>query len=627
MTVSKAIPKPLPCRPSQVPLWRNWWAGIYEKFKPLDPRPVNEWAYNCIQFNEEGNSEYFQTQGREYIIEPMNTISDWRISDLVLVFGSQTGKTSMIMGQMGWTVCNRNIRALWVLPDKDLAGDFANDRWIPMLEASETNKYISGRYAKKILTQKIGGSTVMFRGAHSSGKLSSFPCDVVICDETDKFPRNIKGEAGAVNLAEQRTKSKANPKKIKTSTPSGDYNPIWIEFLKGDQRRYYIPCPDCGKDLLLAWSPDYYTLPKTGCEAYVYWDPHAKVGGKWDLKRVKETTYVECPYCHTHIKDHQKAGMIAKGHWAPTNPNANEHFRSYHLSSLYVVNPETSWPVLATKFIEAVTSLEGPQGFINGDLAEPFLNQMSFNRTERLVSSALPLKKGEFFKIMTVDVQEKSPFFWFVVRAWDEKGNSRLVDFGHRDSYAELCEIQQKYEIPDVCVGIDSGYDPQSVYRECVLHGVLMRQPGSVKKRHFGWTPMRGHSESRFWKDEKTGLKMVYGYDLARLEHKSFELYVLGYNSDYMKDVLHRYRTQQTDEKWEITDIVTDEYWSHMNSEVKKKIVQRSFPIYRWELISSGRANHLFDCENMSTVLAKSLGFGASIKLEHGQRIGSAEKP
>ena len=65
-------------------------------------------------------------------------------------------------------------------------------------------------------------------------------------------------------------------------------------------------------------------------------------------------------------------------------------------------------------------------------------------------------------------MQEKNPFFWFVVRAWNEKGDSRLIDFGSRNSFEEIEEVQRKYNIPDVCVGIDSVYDAHRVYKECI---------------------------------------------------------------------------------------------------------------------------------------------------------------
>ena len=605
--------KPEPIASERIPLWRNWWGAVAEMFKPAEKKRVWEWAHNNVQFNEEGNCEFFGIEGREYIKEILEKVGDWRTRDVTLVFGSQAGKTSALMAGVAWLVCNRNVRVLWVMTDEETAGDFATDRWIPMLQASETAKYISGRYDIKRLKQKVKGSTIMFRGAHSSGKIASFPCDVVVLDETDKYPQKIKGETGTVNLAEQRTKSKANPLHIKTSTPSEEDRPIWIEFQKGDQRRYFVPCPHCGKEILFAWHPDYYVLSKLGCEAYVCWDQDAKGENGWDLERAAATTHVKCPFCGLKIFDRDKRGMISKGRWKPTNMRAEKNRYSYHLSSLYVNNPSCAWGNLTKKFLLAVNSLEGPQGFVNGDLAEPYLSQQIVSRTEFLIPSETPME-GRWFYILTVDVQEKNPFFWFVVRAWNEKGDSRLIDFGSRNSFEEIEEVQRKYNIPDVCVGIDSGYDAQRVYKECIKRGKLIQVGG--KKRHLGWTPMKGENENRFWKDKKTGVSMVFGLVLARTEYKNLELYVLGFNGSYIKDVLYRYRTQKTEEKWAVTEIVDDVYYSHMNAEVKKRKICSGRVAYKWEIISNKRDNHIFDCEVMSIVKAKSLGFGAKIVVE-----------
>lgn len=57
------------------------------------------------------------------------------------------------------------------------------------------------------------------------------------------------------------------------------------------------------------------------------------------------------------------------------NPGALPGVRSYHLSSLYSPDRKCTWGHLAVSFIEAKQSMGGLQGFINGNLAEPWEQQ------------------------------------------------------------------------------------------------------------------------------------------------------------------------------------------------------------------------------------------------------------
>jgi len=112
--------------------------------------------------------------------------------------------------------------------------------------------------------------------SNSPAALASIPARVVILDEVDKFNEGGRKEADAVNLAEQRTKTFSNPKRIKTSTPTLSDGLIWQEFAKTDQRRRFMPCPHCGKLVLFAWSKAFTVFPLTGNEAFIKWDSKAR---------------------------------------------------------------------------------------------------------------------------------------------------------------------------------------------------------------------------------------------------------------------------------------------------------------------------------------------------------------
>lgn len=575
---------------------------IASLFRPPQKMTVAEWACKNVRFNEPDNQNNYSLRCREYIEEPLNLMANNRVTDIVLVFGSQSGKTAMLMAAVSWLAVNQGCRILWVMPGQDLAENFSSTRLIPMFKASPAMAAMLPSDPRKTTKaqQQLGGSIINLVGSNSGAKLSSTPARIIIMDEVDKFPIGIKAEADALNLAEQRTKTFPNPKRIKTSTPTIEPGLIWQEYLKGSQNRYEVPCPHCGQYLVFGWSPDYYTLPKLGNEAYVYWDKDAKIGDTWNYEKVKKSAHAECPFCKGHILDVHKTVMIRKGRWRVTNPNTDSSFVSYHLSSLYSNDTANNFGNLAVKFLKMLKSAQGVQGFVNGDLGEPWLCQEAVNRTEIIVSASVPTGNEDIL-FLTADYQQKAPYIWYVVRAWSPNGDSRLVDFGSLNTFEEFEEVQKKHDIPDTRVVVDSGYDSLFIYELCAQHGFFTR---SRPPSHIGWIPSKGQAGDKYWLDPKSKQKICFGFGAANLPHRQFRMDVLEYNADVVKDFLHRMRLQKTTERWAVTDIVNDTYWTHMNSEVKREIYSQGRVTYGWRLRTSQIPNHLFDCEILQIVMA-----------------------
>jgi hypothetical protein len=568
--------------------------------------PVSEWSEQNLyipppQTQRPGRLSWM---GCEYLREPLDGWNTPGVTDLVLCFGSQTGKTTMLQAGVSWVACESPSGILWVLPNKDLAGSFSKTRWQPIIEASPllAERKPRNRHDYTTASQKLGGSIVTLIGSNSPSNLSSRPARVVVLDEVDKFPVSTRGEADAVNLAEQRTKSYSNPLRVKCSTPVMEDGLIWQEFLKGDMRRYYVPCPACGKHVLFAWSAEFTLLPKTGAEAWVKWDQNARTKDGWDLDRVRSTAYALCPWCSYAILDSEKSRMIRRGEWRPTGPAASG-FRSYHLPSMYGTGVQTSFGNLAVKFLQAKRSLLGLQGFINGDLAEPFASQDTRSQRIELIVTPGPAPAGGV-SMMTVDCQAVSPLFWYVIRSWVAPGNSRLVRAGHCDQWEDLRQVQQELGVEDNHVGIDSGHAAAEVYDNCLRFGKIV---GVANRLHVGWSPMKGREKEAQWKDDK-GRPKPYFISSASLSHRHFRLPLLEFNADYMLDVLATLRNPNNNAglKWEVTEDAGDEYWRHLDSKIRKQFSsgRTGKTVHIWAKRSERWPDHLLDCEVMQLPLA-----------------------
>lgn len=584
---------------------------------------VSEWACRCLRFNEPNNRGPFTLLAREYNREPIDEIADPTITDQVLVYGAQTGKTASIMAMIAWIVRWVASRVLWVMPNSEGTGgakNFSATRWQPMILASEEfNRFIPvgrNRHAFKNMQQRLNGAIIDFVGSHSPANLASNPSRVQVLDEVDKFDTGGGQEADAVSLAEQRGKSFGSPKRIKTSTPTVYEGLIWQEFLKGDQRRYFVPCVHCGKFVVFAWSAPFTVFKKTGDEAYVFWSREAKrADGTWDFDVVKQTAHAKCPHCAGKINEADKSKMVRRGEWRATNPNAPRHFRSRHLPSLYASSPQTSFGALAVRFLQAKASLTGLQDFINGELAEPYQSQDRQSERIELITQRIEVT-AEWQSILSVDCQGRAPHFWYVKRNWNG-AESVGIESGSCDTWDELRSIQNRpgATVPDSRVIVDSGFGARSdadVYATCAGFGELIQRGHGIKPLHLGWLPAKGFPVRKRWKDPDSGLLVPYylrGIDpfLGTANAGRVEMSLFEFSGEFFKDILEAMRRGKGGSKWSVLEsAATEEYWRHLDAKIKTALLNKRTgqTTHQWALRSAHWPDHLDDCEIMNTAYA-----------------------
>lgn len=585
-------------------------------------RPVirpSDWStQNAIlsQGDERGQGPV-SWSGREFCIEPLDCFADPAVTDVVCCFGSQIGKTVLIMCGIAYLLDCDPCGILWVMPEKDSARSFSQSRWMPFVEL---NKKLSPliprgkqRHRWSNMNQQVGGVWVNFVGSNSRSGLASRPKRVVVLDEMDKFPPETRGgEAGAINLAEQRVKDAAFPKRIKTSTPSTEDGPGWVQFLKGDQRRYLVPCPHCRKGVFLSWLKGQSKLKPDPRDAYITWDQGAKLSdNSWDLDRVVSSARCVCPHCQGDIEERHKTMIMRDSVWVPT-ASAPASFRSFHLPSIYASSPSTTLGLLARQWLMDLRSLEGVQGFVNGMLAEPWDSQHEREeRTEVILVGEQPAMVGAV-RVMSVDAQRGQPAFYWVCREWDPaNNNSRRVGFGTCDSWNELDAVQARMKVePHHCV-VDSGdgvMQPE-IFRQCLARGKRVpRRTG--KPLHVGWMPAKGFPRDKRWQ-KKDQPPLPFGTASAELTDTQCELRVFEFAGPYIHDILHELRGgahRGHGIRWEvIADPDKDaEYWSQMDAQIKRPTshTRTGRTVWEWQKRSKNARDHYLDCEIQGTAFA-----------------------
>jgi phage terminase large subunit GpA-like protein len=563
--------------------------SLRDVFAPIDTRKVWQWAEDEIILTRRQTETPgpYSTLLTPYVREPLESVGNMALSDLVLCFGSQTSKTTMLMILTAWRMVNNPAPTIWVMPSENLARSFSENRWQPMVEDCEKLAALKPPNARKFKTleQQFRDAPLTFVGSNSPANLASRPAGLLILDETDKMAEASRKEASAIQLAENRTKSYTNALRVKASTPTTQEGEIWQAFLAGDQRFYFVPCPHCQHMQRLVW-------PR------VRWseDARAANGKDWDIEAVKQTAHYLCEGCGGQINSGHKTQMLRNGEWRPSNPNAPEGVRSYHLNSLYAPWRSCNFGELAAKFLVSKAGLIGLQDFINGALAEPWEEQMT--------DESRPLTIGEYnlradieegtARIMSVDVQQDC--FWFVCRAFAKDGSSRLVDEGRLTTWADLefKVAELGLDVPRNIGGtmaklvvVDSGFRTDEVLDVCLRNRYI---PAKGEDRQEGY-------------GVKVGKVLRKAISVLKPYRRGY--FLMLFSSPAAQDVLEWLRGGKGP-AWTVAADASEEYKAHLDAH--RKVVKRS-PLtgresYLWKQIGR-RPNHMLDCELMILALAE----------------------
>jgi DNA-directed RNA polymerase subunit RPC12/RpoP len=594
---------------------------------PKLTQPASEWVEQNVRLNEPKIRGGFDFKGREHMRQwvdawgPLPT--DLKGGEkFVGCCGTGIGKTISNIAGICYRIKNEPMRALIVKPTSHGpagAMSFSKTRLKKTIFATRCLAELvptgADRFDFSSVQMSINGSVIDITGSNSVGQLGENRCDVVWQDEIDKYPAQteISKEAGPIVLADERTKNVADARCYKFSTPTLANIGIWVEFLQGDQRRRFVPCPHCKKMIVLAWSKQFTVFEVKGFEAFIRWDEKAREkDGGWDYAKVVKTAHAVCPYCEGKILDKHKPKMNARGEWRATAKGAPGYV-SWHLPSMYSISADCGFGQMAKKFLLAKRSPNGVKGFINSDLAEPDVSQqISVNRAG-IVGKHIEVT-GEWLKVLSVDYHQNAPYFWAVVRAWDGQSKSHGVEYQSFNQWHELDDLQKKHGVIRQAVIVDAGYDQAEVLRNCANIKLKSRcELGEVVQDALpecdGWTPAKAFGGKRMYADKDTGLYKPFrlranvdpyaGTELAY----QMRIEMLEFLSDLFEDSLENIRLGKTFVEWTISkEMDTDEYHRHIAG--KKRVYKKNSTDYRWETIRPGYADHLRSCELLNLVLA-----------------------
>lgn len=334
-----------------------------EGLRPIPDLTVDEW---CDLFgklppsvSEPGR---FRVDRIPYMREILrNMTPNNGINKIIMMFGAQLAKTEVLNQFQAYLMHYNPTSYIFYQPTVELVESYVKNKINPMIDSNEVLSPIFKNSKTNNLTEKTyKGCVGTYKGANSGSGFRMLSVPVVLGDEIDAWPRDVEGEGSPIKLAGNRTTSfGAKAKEIYPSTPTEkDNSNVEDEFLKGDQRYYFVPCPCCKSMQRLVMSNLKYTKNPNN-----------------ELKA--EDVYYQCEYCPEKITEDKKTWMLANGEWKAMNPDAPSNVRSYQLSGLYSPLGWLSWGKICDEWLFAQKDREALRAFINTRLGETFFEASS----------------------------------------------------------------------------------------------------------------------------------------------------------------------------------------------------------------------------------------------------------
>ncbi|PAF46136.1 terminase [Helicobacter sp. 12S02634-8] len=520
---------------------------------------LTQWSNTYRVLSKESSAMFGRFEALSYQIEPMNAISNPDISEVVLMWGAQLGKSEILNNTIGYYIHQDPSPILFLLPSEDMAEDYSKRRLSPMFrDCKELGALINDREANNtILIKNFKGGNLALVGSNSPSKLSSKPIKVLIVDEVDRCENTKEGHS--IDLAQKRTNTFYDRKIIKVSTPTiKGHSMIEREFESSDKRRYFIPCPFCGYSQVLSFEN-------------IKWEQDTE--GNHDLSSVRYA----CVECGGLWSESEKNNAVLEGKWIAQDPSKQKV--GFYLNALY--SPFFTLKDIVKDFLESKDNLQKFQVFTNTIKAESFEppsvkfeeNEL-YARRENYTPTTLP--DSVLFVTCALDIQNDRIEMEF--KGWGSGFESWGIDYRILQGDTKLPKVWDDAFLATKTIFstisgrrlyasivlVDSGFETEKVYQ-------------FVKMGRGRFVATKGASESEAKKDflnkPKQIKKGVWVFSVGTYKGKS-ELFKLLQTKTFGAGYMHFNQNYNL------------EYFYQLTSEklIKTKN-DKGYPIIRWEKI------------------------------------------
>lgn len=577
-------------------------AGIKQALKPTPILSVTEWSDRNRYLSSVSSAESgrWKTSRTPYLEEVGDNVGPHSpVIETIAVKGVQLGFTENGLNIAGLYMDIAPCPIMYVMPTIEMCKSLSKQRLTPMIENCPNlrDKIKSNRErdsGNTILEKSGPGFMFSMAGANSPAGLSSKPVRVIIFDEIDRYPLSAGDEGSPADLGIKRTSTFGAKRRIyKLSTPTMEKTSvIYKDYLETDQRKYFVPCPDCGH-------MQHLVFENLLCE----------------VENDASTVYYKCQACEYKIQERHKTWMMARerAKWIPTCPEKIRITkRGYHINSLYSPIGWLSWAEIMQTWFDAHGDVNKLKTFVNTILGETWKDEGDCppwenirNRREKYGFNK-PCKDVVF---LTAGVDIQKDRIEVEVVGWCRRKISQSIDYrvipgdtSGDEPFDKLSLMlnetwirEDGVELRIAHMGIDSGYNTSNVYTF------------SKKFDQNRVIPMKGND------GQQVILTAPKAVEVTKSGKKIGTVKVWHVGVSVLKSELYGFLKQEIKEDGVLPfgycrfPEYGDEYFKGLTAEeLQFKKNQRGYMVYQW--VKVYERNEPLDCRNYARAAASFKG-------------------
>lgn len=288
-------------------------------YKPRPKEPIWQWADREVWLSSKMASRAgrYESKRTPWTREPQDLARNPDVRECNIIKCSRSGFTEGFLNVLRWMPEHWPGNALYAINERGLARQVSKRRIIPSLEKSCADAFTDDKNDKSLSVIALKNMDIVVSGSGSSGPFMELWYRLMILDELENHLQTQE------TTTEQRAESRQNDVDdgliVKISKPEEAGGIIDLAYIRGTQKRWWVPCPRCsdGTGALALVNPvaaRFIQLDRNGVVA-----THCRNNdGSWDLSRVIKEAYRVCPHCHGRIDEWEKQAMEEAGVWVPT---------------------------------------------------------------------------------------------------------------------------------------------------------------------------------------------------------------------------------------------------------------------------------------------------------------------
>lgn len=327
---------------------------------------VSKWAdtYRYLAPERAALPGRWQTDRVPFLRGIMDAVTAHDVREVILMKSSQVGGSEVANNIIGYYVHIEPSPILYVCENEGKAKAWSQESLAPMIRDTPVlNALIEDPRERDsqntISGKKFPGGHLAIAHATSAATLSSRPRRIVILDEVDGFGTTSEGDP--ISLAEARTKTFADAKIIKISSPRDkETSRIEAAYNQSHAGKYFVPCPHCGEFQVLVWArvkweedpTKAYYICVSGC--IIEHDDKFEMlrRGEWRFGKVTE--------------ERDGTGKVTNTTW--TEGGTHQGIVGFHIWEGY--SPFVTWGQMASNFLRKRNKPDELRAFINTSLGE-----------------------------------------------------------------------------------------------------------------------------------------------------------------------------------------------------------------------------------------------------------------